>query len=67
MFPGIKEVAELGKYFEVRVEDEDTVFLKCNRISYPDRDVTNIAKLIGELAPDESDIVEDQEVRLWWD
>jgi len=57
----------LGKWFELRVEEEDEIFLIPSKPSYTPKEVLEVAETIVNLEPSECDIQEDGTLRLWWD
>ena len=63
----VEQIAFLADFFELKSsEDDGALYLKPKRETYHTVEVKAIVKVIGELAPDESDFEGDY-IRLWWD
>jgi hypothetical protein len=64
----LKLLIELTKYFNVEAhEDEGELYLRADKNSYTQEEVTGIAYIIGNLKPDECEIKDYDTIRLWWD
>jgi hypothetical protein len=61
-------LVELPKYFNVEAnEDEGELYIQADKDNYTTYEVTRIAYIIGNLKPDECELMEHGKIRLWWD